>query len=89
MKSSIFAVLGLAAAMSLFSPSQARAGVVIGVGVGPVCARPVHGYVVANPRPYGYYAPAYPVYGRFYGGGAWGYRNWDHRGYAGPRYFRR
>jgi len=100
MKRSIFAVLGLAAALSLFSPSQAHAGVVVGVGVGvaPIYPHPAYGYVAVHPRPYAYCAPAYAyapgyvsrpyaVYGRFDGG--WANRNWDHRGFAGSRYFRR
>jgi len=92
MKSTIFAVLGLAAALTLAAPQKANAGVIIGVGVG----RPAYGYVVAHPRPFFYahpyaYAPGYvaPAYG-FYGGfapvhpwaHAWGrndrfaYRGW-------------
>jgi hypothetical protein len=102
MKRSIFAVLGLAAALSLFSPSQAHAGVVIGVGVGvaPVYPRPAYGYVAVQPQPYAYYAPSYayapgyvvrpyPGYDRFYGDRGWAYRNWDHRGVPAPRDFRR
>ena len=86
-KSTIFAVLGLAAALALASPQKANAGVIIGVGVGPRYARPAYGYVVAGPRPYGYYAgpyvyapgyvsPAYGFYGRFGPDRRWAGREW-------------
>ena len=71
MKRTIFAVMGLAFVLALASPPRAHAGVVIGIGVGPVFVpRPAYGYVV-HPRPYAYpygYAPAYapPAYG-YYG----------------------
>jgi len=75
-------MLGLAAvmfALMLAAPSQAHAGVRIGIAVGPVYPAPVYpayGYVVVHPRPdpycyrpysYGYqesyYAPSYRYYG--------------------------
>jgi len=80
-------MLGLAAALMAVAPSQAHAGVVVGVRVGPVvvagpvCPRP--GYAYVHPAPWGSYAGspypyAYapgPVYARAY---------WGPRGY--PRY---
>lgn len=64
MKTTLVAMLGLAAALTLVGPSQAHAGVVIGVQVGPVFPRPVYGPVYVAPRPYVYPVPyAYrPVY---------------------------
>ncbi len=90
MKSTLFALLGLAAVLTLASPPQANAGVVIGVGVGPVYHRPAYGYVVAPPRPYFYHAHPYvyaPAYvpranfypGHFYGDRRWANGGWDHR----------
>jgi hypothetical protein len=58
-KSTIFALLGLAVMLALASPPRANAGVVIGIGVGPVYPRPAYGYVIVHPRPYVYYAPGY------------------------------
>ena len=65
-------MLALAAvmfALMLAAPSQAHAGVRIGIAVGPVYPTPVYpayGYVVVHPRPepyyyrpYSYYAPSY------------------------------
>jgi hypothetical protein len=96
LKKSLFALLGLAAVLTVMSPQQAHAGVVVGIGVGPVVARP---YVVVHPGPYAYYGPprpyfygptyAYPGPG-FYVGGRWHPRYYAYRGYAGPRrYWRR
>lgn len=91
MKSTIFALLGLAIALTLVSPSQANAGVVIGVGAGPVFyPRPAYGYVAVHPRPYAYYPrpyvyapgyvyPAYRYYGRIDRDGRWDRRDWDRR----------
>ncbi len=92
-KSILFAVLGLAAALTVMTPSQAHAGVVVGIGVGPVVARP---YVAGPyayygpPRPY-VYAPAYAYSGPGYWvGGRWHPRYYAYRGYYGPRrYWRR
>ena len=97
-KRSVLAILGLAIALTLVTPSKASAGVVIGVRVGPVVARPAYGYVVVHPRPYyarpHFYAPAYvypakAYYGGFYRGGRWYPRGYVSRAYAGPRAFRR
>ena len=88
MKSTLFALLGLATVLTLASPPKANAGVVIGVGVGPVYPHP-YGYVVAPPRPYVYYAhpyaygPAYVprayfAYGHFDRDRGWARRDWDH-----------
>ena len=89
-KKMLLALSGLAAALILSSPTKASAGVVVGVGVGPVYARPA--YVA---RPY-VYAPAYtpgyvyPVWGRGF------YRErcypgvYAYRGYRRPyRWYRR
>jgi hypothetical protein len=92
-KSTIFAVLGLAAALALASPQKANAGVIIGVGVGPRYARPAYGYVVGYPRPYGYYArpyvyapgyvrPAFGFYGRFGPDRRWAGREWVRNGWV-------
>ena len=90
MKSTLFALLGLAAVLTLASPPKANAAVVIGVGVGPVYHRPAYGYVVVPARPYFYrahpyvYAPAYVPRAYFYpghfdGDWRWANRDWDHR----------
>lgn len=90
MKRTIFATLGLAIALSLASVPQAHAGVVVGVGIGPVYAGPAYGYVVVHPRPYyqpyyqpyayapGYVYPSYG-YGRFDRDRRWDRRDWDRR----------
>ena len=98
MKRTILAMLGLAFVLALASPPKAHAGVVIGVGVGPVfVARPAYGYVAAHPRPYhsypyGYppvYArphyvyPTYGYYGHVYRGGYWAHRDWRGYGWRG------
>jgi hypothetical protein len=91
LKKSLFAVLSLAAVLTVMSPSQAQARVVVGIGVGPVVARP---YVVVHPNPYAYYgpprpyvyAPAYAYAGPgYYVGGRWHPRYYAYRGYVGPR----
>ena len=90
MKSTLFVLLGLAAVLTLASPPKANAGVVSGVGVGPVYHRPAYGYGVVAPRPYFYHAHRYayaPVYvpranfypAHFYGDRGWANRGWDHR----------
>jgi len=94
MKTTVFALLGLAAVLALANPPRANAGVVIGVGIGPVFPRPAYGYVVAPPRPYVYYAhpyarpyayapgytyPPYVAYGHFDRDWRWDHRGWDHR----------
>lgn len=92
MKSTIFAMLGLAAVLALATPPRAHAGVVVGVGIGPVYAAPVYGYVAAPrpyvyyPRPYayaygpGYVYPGYRYYGRFDRDRDWDRdRRWDRR----------
>ncbi len=95
MKKTIFAMLGLVFVLALASPPKAHAGVVIGVGVGPVfVARPAYGYVAVHPRSYAYaygYAPVYArshyvyppygYYGHAYPSGYWAHRDW--RGYRG------
>jgi len=83
-KTLIFAMLGLALTLTLASPTQAHARVVVGVAVGPVVPHPVyHAYVY--PRPYYRwgYGPAYPVH---YWGPYWRLRTYGYRVYAGPRY---
>jgi len=96
LKKSIFAVIGLAMVLAVMTPTQAHAGVVVGIGVGPVVARP---YVVVHPRPYAYYGPprpyvyapvyAYPGPG-YYVGGHWYPRYYAYRHYVAPRpYWRR
>jgi hypothetical protein len=98
-KSSLLALLGLAAALTLASPAKANAGVVIGVGVAPACRRPAFGYVVVHPRPYAYgphpyaYPPAYVYpawgyYGGFHPATRWYRRGFAYRAYIGPRGFR-
>jgi hypothetical protein len=94
-KKMLLALFGLAAALTLASPTKASAGVVVGVRVGPVYARPAYGYVVA-PRPYVYppvYAAGYvcPVWGRGYRReGRWYGRPYAYRGYVGAhRFYRR
>lgn len=87
LKKTVFAMLGLAFVLALASPPKADAGVVVGVGVGPVFVpRPAYGYVAVHTRgyyayPYGYaplYArphyvyPPYGYYGHVYRGGYWG-----------------
>jgi hypothetical protein len=79
MKATIFATLGLAAVLALATPPRANAGVVVGVGVGPVFVRPASGYIVVPPRPYFYYQHPY-AYGYAYGPGY---------GYPGYRYYGR
>jgi hypothetical protein len=59
MKSMIFAMLGLAAVLTLAAPPSAHAGVVVGLGVGPIFAGPAYGYVVGSARPYAYYSRPY------------------------------
>jgi hypothetical protein len=87
MKSTLFALLGLAAVLTLASPPKANAAVVIGVGVGPVYHRPAYGYVVVPPRPYFYhahpyaYAPAYVPRVDFYAGHSYGDRHWANGGW--------
>lgn len=97
LKKSIFAVIGLAAVLGVMSPPPANAAVVVGVGIGPVVARP---YVIVHPRPYAYYygpprpyvyAPVhvYPGPG-YYVGGRWYPRYYAYRPYVAPRpYWRR
>jgi hypothetical protein len=95
-KSLLFAVLGLAAVFTVMTPSQAHAGVVVGIGVGSVIARP---YVVVHPYPYAYYGPPRPyiyapayAYRRpgYWAGGRWYPRYYAYRGHVGPRrYWRR
>jgi len=101
MKRIVFALLGLSVVLALASPPKAQAGVVIGVGVGPVFVpRPAYGYVAVHPRlyayPYGYapvYAhphyvyPAYGYNGPAYRGGYWAHR--DGRGYGWRGGYRR
>ncbi len=92
---SLLALLGLALALTVMSPAQAHAGVVVGIGVGPVVARP---YVVVHPRPYAYYGPprpyvyapayVYPEPG-YYVGGRWHPRYYAYHRHVGPRYWRR
>ena len=93
-KSMLFAKLGLEAALTVMTPSQAHAGVVVGVGIGPVVARP---YAVVHPVPYAYYGPPRPyVYAPAYvypGPGVWIRGHWypryyAYRGYYGPRWRR-
>jgi hypothetical protein len=89
MRPIMFALLGLAILLTVVSPSQANAGVVIGVGVGPVYPGAAYGYVVAHPGPYyyprpyvyapGYVYPAYRYYGRIDRDRRWDRRDWDHR----------
>jgi hypothetical protein len=98
-KPTVFALLGLALAITLASPSRASAGVVIGVGIGPVYAPPAYGYVVVHPRPYFYprpyvYTPGYvyPAYGYYSHDRDWRWqhreRDWDHgdRDFRGDRW---
>ena len=75
LKTSLLAVMTLAAALLFLNPPKAHAGVAIGVTVGaPVYVRPVYPYpyavvrpvprpVYVYPRPY-VYSPV--VYGRYY-----------------------
>jgi hypothetical protein len=92
-KQTILAMLALAVAMIFAAPSQANAGVFVGVRVGPVVPR---GYVVVAPRPHYPYA-YYPrpvvvapyVAPGFYYRGRWCPRPYAYRGHYGPRYFRR
>jgi hypothetical protein len=86
-KKTVFALLGLAFVLALANPPKANAGVVFGVGVGPVFVpRPAYGYGYVHPRPYAYsygYAPVYArphyvyppygYYGHVYRGGYWGH----------------
>lgn len=87
MKKTVLAMVGLAFALTLASPSRANAAVVVGLNVGPVYARPAYGYVYVHPRPYIYarpyaYAPAY-VYPNY------GYYGRVGRGYYRPDFYRR
>ena len=97
-KWTLFAMLGLAAAMILATPSKANAEVFVGVRIGRVVPRP--GFVVAvAPRPYYPYGyrprpvvivPAYVRrVPRFYYRGRVCPRPYAYRPYYGPRYFRR
>lgn len=88
-KKTVFAVLGLAFVLALASPPKAHAGVVIGVGVGPVFVpRPAYGYVAVHPRPYAYapgyarpYVYPYAYYGHVYRGAVVrAYRGYGWRG---------
>ena len=82
-KTLIFAMLGLAAMLTLASPTQANARVVVGVAVGPVALVP-HAYVYPQP----YYPWAYgPVYPAHYWGPYWHPRVYG-RVYYGPRGYR-
>lgn len=87
-KTLIFAMLGLAAMLTLASPTQASARVVVGVALGPVAVVPhpvYHAYVY--PRPY--YPWAYgPVYPARYWGPYWHPRVYGYRAYVGPRGYR-
>jgi hypothetical protein len=93
------AVFGLALALTVFSPSAAKAQVAIGVNVGPVFARPAYGYVYVHPRPYvyaqPYYAPGYVYpnvygyYGRFDRDRRWDRRDYAYREYQEHREYRR
>ena len=100
-KTTLLAMLGLAAALTLAIPSQAHAGVVVGIGVGPVAPVPVYGHVYVGPRPYYYpgYYPAPYVYGPGYVAGyrgygyygrdyRWGRDRWAHRDFHNDRYYR-
>jgi hypothetical protein len=100
MKRSVLALFGLALALTIFSPSPAKAAVVIGVNAGPVYARPAYGYVYVHPRPYVYarpyaYAPAYVYpnvygyYGRFDRDRRWDRRDYAYREYQEHRGYRR
>jgi len=95
MKGTVFATLGLAIALVFASAPQAHAGVIVGVGIGPVYAGPAYGYVAVHPRPYAYYQPyayapgyVYPYYyGRFdrdrgWDRRDWARRDWEHRDYG-------
>ena len=95
MKRTVFALLGLAFVLALASPPKAHAGVVVGVGVGPVFGpRPAYGYVAVHSRPYAYpygygYArphyvyPSYGYYGHVYRGGYLAHRDWRGNGWRG------
>lgn len=91
MNKMIFAALALAAALMLATPTPAHAGVVVGVGVGPVVGvrvGPVYGPAVVYParvypRPYVYVAPAPRPYWRPY----WhAHRYYEYRGYGARPY---
>jgi len=90
MKTTIFALLGLAAILTFVGPTQAHAAVVVGVRVGPVYAHPGYAYAYVHPRPvlpYAY-APGY-VYPAPYWGPRWAPRHYAYRGYVAPhRYWR-
>ena len=68
--------------------SFAKAGVVVGVGVGPgyygppVCSYGYYAYPPYACAPYGYYGPRWFVGGVFVGAGPW------FRGFYGPGYYR-
>jgi len=91
MKTTLLALLGLAAVLVLATPPQAHAGVFVGVRIGPP---PAYGYAYVAPRPYIYpvyrplYTPrwrAYPYYGP---AAYWRHERWEHRRIA-DRGFRR
>ena len=89
LKKGLFAVFGLALALTFANPPKAHAGVAVGVTFGgPVYARPIYpygyGYVgPVYPRPYVYAGPVY--YGRVYGRPYWRderferHESWEHR----------
>jgi len=86
MKKTIFALLGLAAILTLVGPTRAQAAVIVGVGMGPVYPHPAYVYIHPRPvLPY-VYAPGY-VYRRPYWGPYWR-RPYAYRYYVRPRYWR-
>ena len=84
-KTTLFAMLGLAAALTFAIPSQAHAGVVVGVGIGPVVPAPVYGRVYVGPTPY-YYPGYYPAPYAYGPGYVAGYRPYRYYGYYGRDY---
>ena len=87
MKKTIFALLGLAAILTLVGPTQAQAAVVVGVRVGPVYAHPGYGYAYVHPRPFlpYAYAPGYVYPAPYWGRPYWRPRHYAYRAYVGPR----
>ena len=87
MKKTIFALLWLAAVLTLVGPAPAHAAVVVGVGVGPIYGHAVYPYAYVHPRPILPYAygPRY-VYPGQYWGPYWRPRPYyGYRAYYGPR----
>jgi hypothetical protein len=69
----VFAIIAVAAGLSFFAASPAKAQVSIGINLGPapVCPYGYYDYAPYNCAPYGYYGPEWFSGGVFLGAGPW------------------